>query len=431
MAQPLKIKPLNLFTKYNPPTLSVSYHILSDPEKCFIHNIKIFLDKKASAREITDEIYREEELYFKHVPFRQVQNLVQMIIEKNSNLKREQEDKNENLKKPIRKLNEKEEKKLDFDEKKSDEKVELNLNRQTNDNVGEKPVVKMSPDNNQEQAQAASPQKNPSINSNPSLEGSDDKIKSDGRQSSKEQDNDVLELMEEFNPKAKLKFPEISLEPPSKRRKHPIEEKKIVEKKVQSKKQMKKSENKEEKKASKKIDKNDDYDLFAEIEKDKRNNNSSSPDMNNEIDEDLGKFSEEKESSGSKHNNVNFSGKKEENEGNPNIFNNSDQEANMFVKEGSSSEKDLKNLENDPLDQEEGNEEEEGQPKLTRVYIEDLKKEFLMDSKGNVYDLDGYFVGKADNGSEDEEEEEEQNNSPGENDLDYNSANYNDDKFVN
>lgn len=45
------------------------------------------------------------------------------------------------------------------------------------------------------------------------------------------------------------------------------------------------------------------------------------------------------------------------------------------------------------------------QIRLQKVMIQDLNQEFLMDEQGNLYDLNGQFVGKV--GEEGDEEEEE------------------------
>jgi len=45
--------------------------------------------------------------------------------------------------------------------------------------------------------------------------------------------------------------------------------------------------------------------------------------------------------------------------------------------------------------------------KLQRVMIQDLNQEFLMDEQGNLYDMEGRFVGKVDEGAEEGEEGEE------------------------
>ena len=43
---------------------------------------------------------------------------------------------------------------------------------------------------------------------------------------------------------------------------------------------------------------------------------------------------------------------------------------------------------------------------MQRVFVEELGKELLMDDNGNLFDMEGNFVGNA--GNEDEEEEQEQ-----------------------
>jgi hypothetical protein len=48
------------------------------------------------------------------------------------------------------------------------------------------------------------------------------------------------------------------------------------------------------------------------------------------------------------------------------------------------------------------------QIRLQKVMIQDLNQEFLMDDQGNLYDLEGQFVGKIDNEAEEEDMEEGQ-----------------------
>ena len=50
----------------------------------------------------------------------------------------------------------------------------------------------------------------------------------------------------------------------------------------------------------------------------------------------------------------------------------------------------------------------EGPPiMLQKVMIQDLNQEFLMDEAGNLYDMEGHYVGKVDEGADEEEEGEE------------------------
>ena len=44
---------------------------------------------------------------------------------------------------------------------------------------------------------------------------------------------------------------------------------------------------------------------------------------------------------------------------------------------------------------------------LQKVMIQDLNQEFLMDEAGNLYDMEGHYVGKVDEGAEEGEEGEE------------------------
>ena len=47
-----------------------------------------------------------------------------------------------------------------------------------------------------------------------------------------------------------------------------------------------------------------------------------------------------------------------------------------------------------------------GQPiKLQRVMLEDLDQEVLMDEQGNLYDMEGNYLGKLDEGGEEEPEQ--------------------------
>ncbi len=47
---------------------------------------------------------------------------------------------------------------------------------------------------------------------------------------------------------------------------------------------------------------------------------------------------------------------------------------------------------------------------LQKVMIQDLNQEFLMDEQGNLYDMEGHYVGKVDEGAEEGEEEQEPGN---------------------
>ena len=42
---------------------------------------------------------------------------------------------------------------------------------------------------------------------------------------------------------------------------------------------------------------------------------------------------------------------------------------------------------------------------LQKVMIQDLNQEFLMDEQGNLYDMEGHYVGKVDEGAEEGEED--------------------------
>ena len=44
-------------------------------------------------------------------------------------------------------------------------------------------------------------------------------------------------------------------------------------------------------------------------------------------------------------------------------------------------------------------------PQLQKVFVEELGKELLMDKEGNLFDLEGNFIGKANNDDDEEEGE--------------------------
>ena len=57
---------------------------------------------------------------------------------------------------------------------------------------------------------------------------------------------------------------------------------------------------------------------------------------------------------------------------------------------------------------------ENGQPiKLQKVMLEDLNQEVLMDEEGNLYDMEGNYLGKLDEGAEMEEVPQQKGNTKG------------------
>jgi len=346
MSQP-QVNPQNLYVKYNPPSLALSYSLKSNPGQSFIHRINIFLKDNPTTNEIVDELYREEEIYFKNISKEQVKRLVNRIIEVTSGKKIENLQKNK-------------------------EKEVVVKGRQA--------------DINNEQANQESPSPDRKFDLNLKSESNKKSAQSSNE---KEEGNDLLDMIKDED---NLRDHIVPSSTPKDEPKN--EEKKIRREKPNKIAPKEQKEVKAKAKKQKKIDLDEDDDLFGKHDDLKKNN--SSPKIE-EID-DLDNFSPDQISGGK-----NKRGKNDDNKNNKrkNVFN-EDQ-----AYEGDEMPLDDKNeVDNQMEELDDGEEGTEDAPKLTRVFIEDLQKEFLMDSKGNVYDMEGFFVGKADNGPEDEEEEE-------------------------
>jgi len=79
----VEVHALNFALKYAPPTLVMHYYLGNDPSREFVHQVKVFIKKNATAARIAEELIRVEPAYFnsKIVPKEQLTRLIQKLID--------------------------------------------------------------------------------------------------------------------------------------------------------------------------------------------------------------------------------------------------------------------------------------------------------------------------------------------------------------
>lgn len=58
------VHPLNFALKYDPPTILLQYYLGNKPTEEYVHQVKLLIKEGATASIITEELQREESVYF-------------------------------------------------------------------------------------------------------------------------------------------------------------------------------------------------------------------------------------------------------------------------------------------------------------------------------------------------------------------------------